>query len=83
MYVKEFNRNVHILLPKQDVDLLKRRSRVERKSLAELIRKAIRIVYGAADPSERQEAVERLSARNELAMEDWISVKKDLLHRYE
>lgn len=81
--VKTLDQNIHILLPKPDLDLLKRRARAERKSLAELIRRAIRFAYGAAEPGERREAFKRLSGRSELAMEDWDTVKKDLLRRYE
>lgn len=81
--MKTFDQNIHILLPKLDLEILKRRARTERKSLAELIRRAIRIAYGTAEPVERREAFKRLSGRNELAMEDWDSVKKDLFRRYE
>ena len=81
--MKTLDQNIHILLPKPDLDILKRRARTERKSLAELIRRAIRVAYGTADPDERRQAFKRLSERNELTMDDWKAVKKDLLRRYE
>ena len=80
---KTWNENIHLLLPRADLDLLKRQAHSERKSVAELIRRAIRKVYGVADPNKRQAAYERLSKRSELVMEDWEVVKKDLLTRYE
>lgn len=84
MYMaKTLDQNIHLLLPKQELQLLKRRARVERKSVAELIRQAIKKVYGMVDSQKRREAFSRLSKHSELAMDDWDLVKKDLLRRYE
>ena len=74
--------NVHLLLPKEDLQYLKRYSQTEKKSVGELIRLAVRKVYGKTEPGKREEAFQRLSKRNELAMEDWQKVKGDLLRRY-
>jgi len=80
---KSFDQNIHLLLPKQELELLKRRARAERKSVAELIRQAIKKVYGMIEPQKRREVFSRISKRSELEMTDWEEVKKDLHRRYE
>jgi hypothetical protein len=80
---QHLDQNIHILLPKEDLKILKRHAQQEKKSLAELIRRAIRKVYGKTEPSKRAQAFERLSQRSELVMEDWQTVKEDLLKRYD
>jgi hypothetical protein len=77
------NQNIHLLLPKDDLNLLKRRSKQEKKSIGELIRLAIKSVYGKTPPQDRQAAFERLAKLKDLKMDDWDQVKKDLLKRYE
>ena len=80
---KSFDQNVHVLLPKSDLQLLRRYAISEKRSVGELIRRAIKRVYGATEPNKRREAFERLSQHSELKMEDWSQVKQDLLRRYD
>lgn len=79
---RNLDQHIHLLLPKRDLQLLKRYAQTEKKSMGELIRQAIKKVYGGSEPTKRREAFERLSKRNDLVMEDWEEVKKSLLHRY-
>lgn len=74
---------IHILLPEGDLKILKSYSQKEKRSVAELIRQAVKKVYGPVEPTRRQEAFQRLSQRNDLPMEDWKEVKKSLLNRYD
>lgn len=74
---------MHILLPKADLQLLQRRAKAEKKSIGELIRQAVKRVYGVPEPNKKREAFEWLAQRNELVMDDWDQVKKELLKRYE
>ena len=75
--------NIHILIPKDELKLLKSQAQRSRKSVGEMIRQAIRKVYGPMEPSKRQAAFQRLAHQKALVMEDWSQVKKDLLKRYE
>lgn len=79
---QNLDQQIHLLLPKRDLQLLRRHAHSEKKSVGELIRQAVKKVYGASDPGRRREAFARLSRRSELMMEDWEKVKKDLLRRY-
>ena len=84
MYMKKaIQQNIHLLLPEQDLRTLKRQSRLQKQSVAALIRDAIRKTYGGIDPDQRSQALQRLLQRDELKMENWKAVKKDLLKRYE
>lgn len=80
---KTFDQSIHLLLPKEDLQLLKRQAHKEKKSVGELIRQAIRKLYSSTQPHLKKEAFERLAKHDELRMEDWTHVKKDLLRRYE
>ncbi len=75
--------NIHLLLPQEDLKLLKRRSKQEKKSVGELIRLAIQTVYGKALPQDKLLAFERLAKQQDLKMDDWDKVKQDLMRRYE
>ena len=79
----KLNENIHLLLPKSEVNILRRRAQSEKKPVAELIRRAIRKVYGTPELGLRRQAFERLAAHSELDMEDWEVVKKELLRRYD
>ena len=75
--------SIHLLLPKQELRSLKRQAKQQNKSVAELIRLAVRKAYGPTDPKRRQQAFQRLAQHDELEMEDWPAVKQSLLKRYE
>lgn len=83
MYMSTALNQVHVLLPGQDLKQLKKLAKNQKKSIGELIRQAVRKTYGTIEPVEREGAFERLSLRNELQMDSWDKVKKDLLKRYE
>lgn len=74
---------IHLILPKKDLQFLKREAKSQSQSVAELIRQAIRKSYKIKSAKVRLSAFERLSKRDELVMDDWQNVKKDLLKRYE
>ena len=81
--IHERPQNLHLLLPKEDLKILKRYAQLEKKSVGELIRRAVRQVYGRTEPVKKREVFRRLAGRSELVMENWDKVKKDLLRRYE
>lgn len=83
MYMSSPLNQVHILIPKKELQHLKAKARQERKSVAALIRHAIERTYGTVAPDQRQAAFQRLAARNELAMGNWDEVKQELLRRYD
>lgn len=74
--------NIHVLLPKRDLALLKKQARRKKVSMGELVRRAVRQIYGGTEPEKKRAVFSRLSARNELEMTDWETVKKDLLKRH-
>ena len=74
---------MHLLLAKEDLQILQRRAQAEKKSVGELIRRAIKKVYGVPEPDKKREAFAWLAQRNELVMDDWDQVKEELLKRYE
>lgn len=77
------DQNIHLLLPKGDLQTLRRYAKLEKTSVAELIRRAIKSVYGGAEPNQKKQAFETLLRHSDLQMEDWSVVKRDLLKRYE
>lgn len=84
MYMaRSLDQNIHVLLPRSDLQLLKDRAQREKKSVGELIRLAVRKCHGTFEPEAKLKAFQKLSQHSELTMQDWDDVKKDLLHRYE
>lgn len=82
MLMAHLGQNIHVLLPKCDLDILRTQARKKRVSMGELVRRAVRQVYGGVGVEKRQAVFSRLSTRNELEMTDWETVKKDLLKRH-
>ena len=77
------DQNIHLLLPKRDLEHLRRRAKAEATSVAALIRTAIQRVYGAAEADQKKVAFEKITHHHDLRMEDWPQVKRELLKRYE
>ena len=76
------HQNIHLLLPKEELKVLRLHSKKQRKSIAELIRFAVKKVYGHTEPDKRWEAYQRLMRSDELKMDDWAQVKRELSGRY-
>jgi predicted transcriptional regulator len=79
----QVNQNVHILLPEEDLKMLRAIANRENQSVGEMIRKAIRKVYRLTDRSTKMKILGDLQKHSELQMVDWETVKQDLLKRYE
>lgn len=81
--MRHASQNVHIILPYDDLRLLRQSARAQKRSVAELIRQAIRKVYGGVSVSEKQQAAARLAKHRDLHMDDWSKVKAELHKRYD
>lgn len=83
MYMSELNQNIHLLLPKKELDSLRKMAKKRNQSVGSLIREAIHRMYWVADQDERVQVFERLKNRKELGMDDWDQVKKELTCRFQ
>lgn len=71
-------RRLQILMDEDRYQLLDRESQHTGKPIAELIRDAIDHMYGI-DRTERHAALERLLAAEPMPVEDWDSMKQDMM----
>lgn len=76
------NKHAHILFNDEDYRFLQRLARSERKTLGELIRTAVRKVYGKKETNLRMAAGQRLLGKKDLDVADWDEMEQGLMGRY-
>ena len=82
MFMASLSKHAHILFNEEDYRYLQRLARSQRKPLGELIRAAVRKIYGKKETALRAEAGKRLMAKRDLRVSDWDQMEEDLLARY-
>ncbi len=76
------NKHAHILFNDEDYRFLQRLARSKKKTLGELIRTAVQKVYGRKEGNLRVEAGRRLLAKQDLEVNDWDKMEKEMMSRY-
>ena len=76
------NKHAHILFDEGEYKYLKKLSRSQKRTVGELVRLAVRKVYGKKEDAYRKTCGESLLTKNDLRVSDWEEMEKELLHRY-
>lgn len=71
-------RRLQILMDERRYELLERESHRTGRSVADLIRESVDVVYGV-DRAERRAALDNLLAEEPMPVEDWDVMKQDML----
>jgi hypothetical protein len=71
-------RRLQILIDEPRYEALERESRRTGRSVADLIRESVDVVYGL-DRAERRAALDSLLAEEPMPVEDWDVMKQDML----
>jgi len=71
-------RRLQILIDEPRYEALERESRRTGRSVADLIRESVDVVYGL-DRAERRAALDSLLAEKPMPVEDWDVMKQDML----
>ncbi len=78
MCMSGMTRRVQILMDERRYDLLERESRRSGRSVGELVRESVDRAFGF-DRTGRREALDAMLAEEPMPVEDWTTMKQDMI----
>lgn len=81
--MSSLTKHLHLLFHEEDYHWLQRLAQGQKTTVAQLIRSAVKIVYGDKNKDKKQAAGERLLAKKDLKVSDYPKMEAKYLKRYE